>query len=164
MPRSRSLSLIALSLVVLFTTALAAQEAPGPPPGTEKLVTQLMNAPGTLIGAGRNTHPAGPFKLVTYRVDLLALAQPITITLNGKSVTVDKAWRLTITGGPFAPRAIPAVISIDGTPAGVALESADESALRFVTFDPAALHNGARVTVSYGELRSDLPETLNVSR
>jgi hypothetical protein len=158
MDRSR-IALVALCLIVVFGVTLSAQEPPA-----AALVAQLMKAPGTLLGAGHNTRPAGPFKLVSYRVHELALAQPVTVTVNGKTIVVDRAWRLTITGGPFAPRAIPAVIEIDGAAAGVALESADESELRLVTFDPSALRDGARVTVSYGELRSDLPEPLHVNR
>jgi hypothetical protein len=150
---------IALALVcLLISGTLLAQQ---PPPA---LVAQLMKAAGTLRGEGTNASPAGPFKLKTYRVHELALAQPITVTIDGKSITTSKAWRLTVTGGPFAVRAIPATVEVDGAPAGVALENADESELRLVTFDPGALHQGAQVTVAYGDLRSNLPETLNLNR
>lgn len=149
----RRVSLILLCLAISIGAAHAQQPA---------LVAQLMNAAGTLRGQGQNATPAGPHKLLTYRVHQLALPQPVTVTINGKSITTSTAFRLTVTGGPFAARAIPAVIEIDGVAAGAALESADQSALRFVTFDPALLHQGARVTVAYGDVRSDLPETLNL--
>jgi hypothetical protein len=150
----RRSSLILLCLAVCSGAAYAQQPA---------LITQLMNAPGTVRGQGHNTTPAGAHKLLTYRVHQLALSQPVTVNIHGKSVTTSTAYRLTVTGGPFAARAIPPVIEIDGVAAGVALESADQSALRFVTFDPALLHQGARVTVAYGDVRSDLPETLNLN-
>ena len=153
----RRVSLILLCLAIGIGAAYAQQ----PPPA---LVAQLMNAAGTLRGEGHNATPAGPHKLLTYRVHQLALPQPVTVTIDGKSVTTSTAFRLTVTGGPFVARAIPAVIEIDGIAAGVALESADQSALRLVTFDPALLHQGARVTVAYGQVRSDLPETLNLDR
>ena len=145
-------------LAVAVSGTLMAQQAP---PG---LVNQLMRAPGTLIGQGQNAKATGPFGLKTYRVDELALPQAVTVDVGGKPITTSKAWRLTITGGPFAARAIPAVIEIDGVAAGVALESVDQSALRLVTFDPGAIHEGAQVTVAYGDVRSTLPETLHVSR
>jgi hypothetical protein len=123
-----------------------------------------MKAAGTLRGEGQNVKPTGRLGLKSYRVHELALAQPITVTVNGRSITTGKAWRLTVTGLSFAARAIPATIEIDGVAAGIALESADQSELRLVTFDPDALHQGAQVSVAYGELRDALPETLNLNR
>jgi len=149
--------------VVLFClgfsmSALFAQHAP---PG---LILQLTKAAGTLRGEGQNNNPHGPLGLKSYKVHELALGQAITVTVGGKTITTDKAFRLTVSGGPFVARAIPATIEIDGAPAGIALESADQSELRLVTFDPAALHQGAEVTVAYGELRFPLPEKLNLNR
>ena len=154
----RRIAVVLFCLTLGMSGTLFGQQ---PPPA---LVAQLMKAAGTLRGEGQNTKPSGPLGLKSYRVHELALAQPITVTIDGKSITTSKAWRLTVTGGPFAACAIPATIEIDGNPAGVALESADESELRLVTFDPAALHQGAQVTVAYGDQRSNLPETVNLNR
>jgi hypothetical protein len=154
----RRIPLVFFCLLLAMSGALSAQQAP------PALVADLMKANGTLRGEGQNTKANGPLGLKSYRVHELGLAQPITVTIGGKPVTTSKAWRLTITGGPFAVRAIPASIEIDGAAAGVALESADRSELRLVTFDPAALHQGAQVAVAYGEMRFNLPETLNLNR
>ena len=154
----RGFSLVFFCLGLCLAGALLAQQ---PPPA---VVAGLMNAAGTLRGQGQNATPNGPLGLKSYLVHELALAQPVTVTIDGKSVTTSKAWRLTITGGPFPVRAVPATIEIDGVAMGVALESADRSALRVITFDPAAIHQGAKVAVAYGELRFALPETLNLNR
>jgi hypothetical protein len=154
----RRIAVVILCVVLGTGGTLLAQQAP------PALVASLMNAAGTQRGQGENTKPTGALGLKSYRAYELALAQPVTVTVNGKSITTSTAWRLNITGGPFAARAVPAIIEIDGVPAGVALESADQSELRLVTFDPAALHQGAQVTVAYGELRFPLPETLNLNR
>ena len=154
----RRISLVVFCLLLGMSGALFAQQ---PPPG---LVVQLAKANGTLRGEGRNANATARLALKSYRVHELALAQPVTVTVNGKSITTSKAWRLTITGGPFAARAVPATVEIDGVAAGIALENADLSELRLVTFDPDALHQGAQVTVAYGELRDALPETLNLNR
>src|SRR5436853_2251434 len=124
------------AVLLCFTFCVAGVLVAQQPPG--KLVVDLMKAAGTLRGEGRNATPAGALGLKSYRVHELALAQPVTVTVGGKSVTTGKAWRLTVTGGPFAVRAVPATIEIDGAPAGIALESADRAELRMVTFDPAA--------------------------
>jgi hypothetical protein len=150
------------AFLLCFTFCLAGVLVAQTPPG--KLVVDLMKAAGTLRGQGQNTKASGALGLESYRVHELALAQPVTVNVGGKPITTSKAWRLTLTGGPFAVRAVPATIEIDGVPAGIALESADRSELRMVTFDPAALHQGAQVTVAYGELRFPLPETINLNR
>ena len=142
----RRITVSFLCLALVTGSLLAQQQAP---PG---LVLQLMKAAGTLRGEGKS-----------YKVHELTLPQPVTVTIGDKTITTDKAWRLTITG-TFVARAMPAVIEIDGVAAGVALESADQKELRLVTFDPAALHQGARVAVAYGEIRTQLPETLNLNR
>lgn len=153
----RRIPLFVFCLMLSASAGLAQQ----PPPS---LVAQLMKAAGTLRGEGQNAKATARLGLKSYRVHELTLAQPITVTVNGKSITTGKAWRLTVTGGPFAARAIPATVEIDGVAAGVALESADLSELRLITFDPDALHQGAQVTVAYGDLRDALPETLNLNR
>jgi hypothetical protein len=150
------------AVLLCFTLCLAGTALAQQPPG--KLVVDLMKAAGTLRGEGQNAKAHGPLGLKSYRVHELALGQAVTVNVGGKPVTTSKAWRLTITGGPFAVRAVPAAIEIDGVAAGIALESADGSELRLVTFDPAALHQGAQVTVAYGEMRFPLPETINLNR
>ena len=150
----RRLSAVVLCLLLGLSGALYAQQ---PPPA---LVAQLMKANGTLRGEGQNGKATARLGLKSYRVHELSLPQPVTI--NGKSVS--KAWRLTITGTAFPVRAIPATVAIDGVAAGVAMETADLTELRLVTFDPDALHQGAQVTIAYGDLRDTLPETLNLNR
>lgn len=147
MDGTRRFTVLLFCLAFVLSGALVAQQAP---PG---LIVKLTKAAGTLRGEGKSL-----------KVHELALDEPITVTVNGKSITTKKAWRLTITGGPFAARATPPTIEIDGAAAGIALESPDQSELRLITFDPDALHQGAKVTIAYGDVRSQLTETLNLNR
>lgn len=149
---------VLLFLMFCVAGALVAAQPPG------KVVVDLMKAAGTLRGEGKNAKASGALGLKSYRVHELSLAEAVTVDVGGKAVSTTKAWRLTITGGPFAVRAVPATIEIDGVPAGIALESEDRSELRMVTFDTAALHQGAQVTVAYGETRFPLPESLDLNR
>jgi hypothetical protein len=80
---------------------------------------------------------------------------------------VSRAFRVTVTGGPFPIRALPAVVWIGDAAVGYGVESEDLDAITAVTFDESLLRDGATVYLSYGDKenkseRSALPEKLDL--
>lgn len=137
-------------------------------PGQEEKGTsraELMKLSGKLIGEGSNTHPIGPLKLVSYRVEELSLPRAMKVELRGRKVEVDKAWRVTLTGGPFPVRSSPAVIWIDDEILGYGAENEELTEISVITFDLSLLRDGGAISLSYGESKEDrmeLPEKLRL--
>jgi hypothetical protein len=96
----------------------------------------------------------------TYYVDEIRLPKPISVTKEGKTTSVDKVYRLTVTGEQFPVRALIPVIWIDGTAYSGAQESEDLTSLSILLFDRAALKDGATLAVGYGEEQKDMLSTL----
>jgi hypothetical protein len=130
------------------------------------LRAQLRQIPGTVVAEGSNDEPVGLYRITKYRIDELTLPAPIAAEVDGIKATIDKAWRITIVGGPFDVRNAPAVIWIDDQPVGFGQESHDLKSISTLTFDRSLIKRGAHVALSYGfdrEGRSVLPETINIS-
>ncbi|HLG13077.1 MAG TPA: hypothetical protein VJH03_00945 [Blastocatellia bacterium] len=165
----RSLSvagLIALSCCVL-ASAQRRQEGVAEIPRTVieggLSLHEIHKLPGQLLSQGRNNTPAGQLRLRTYRLEEVPLPLTIKTQVEGQMVEVARAWRLTVTGGPFTVRNAPAVISIDGVPVGIGVESPDLRRLTVITFDRALLHEGGTISVSYGsgdDSLTDVPDKL----
>jgi len=132
----------------------------------ELTVVDLLKLQGKVLAEGKNTRPVGQFNLLSYRVEELQLPRSMKVEVKGQQVQVDKAWRITVTGGPFPVRALPAVIWIDDQIAGHGVENERLTEIRAVTFDHSLLRTGATISLSYGEDKDDrvrLPEKLNLS-
>ncbi|MGH8549335.1 MAG: hypothetical protein ACRERU_12200 [Methylococcales bacterium] len=80
-------------------------------------------------------------------------------------ITTDKAWRLTVLGGPFPVRAMPALLWVGDHLLGVGRKSPDLASLTAVTFDASILTEGSAIAISYqrDEPRIVLPQTLRYS-
>ncbi len=133
----------------------------------EFTVSELLKLPGKVIGKGRNTAPQGLSKLRSYRVEEVTLPRITEVELRGERVAVTKAFRVTVTGGPFAVRALPPVVWLDDVAVGYGVESEDLTEITAVTYDESLLRDGARVYLSYGdkenkEGRAALPERLKL--
>jgi len=153
------LLLLAISISQAFTQQ--DRKSPGVP---DNVMSQLIKMQGKLISQGRNARPVGPLKLVSYRLEELTLPQSLTVEINGKAAEVNKAWRLTITGGPFSVRALPPVIWIDDVPLGTGVENERLTEISVITFDRSLLRESGAVSLSYGEnkeARMELPEKLS---
>ena len=137
-----------------------------PTPARKELSwADLQTSEGKTLAEGRNTTPVGPYQLKTYRIEELTPPQPIEVMVSGQTIQAQKAWRVTVTGGPFHLRALWYTIWIDDTLLGRAMESEDLSEISVITFDQTMLHNGAIIAVSYGtsgEDRTELPEQLSL--
>src|SRR4030095_16651199 len=68
---------------------------------SDAVLANVMKMTGKLIAQGKNNQPIGQFNLKTYRVEEISLQKSVAVELQGKLVNVDRAWRITVTGGPF---------------------------------------------------------------
>ena len=112
---------------------------------------QIVKLPGRLLAETKSTNAAGNPRLTGYRVEEVTLPRAVTAEVRGQQVAVNRAWRITITGGPFPVRAMPAVIWIDDQVVGFGIENEDLSQITAVTFDDSLLTDGGVVSLSYGE-------------
>ena len=117
----------------------------------ETPVRDLLKLPGKLVSEMKSARPSGDLKLTGYRVEELQLPRNLTVELKGQQVTVDKAWRVTVTGGPFPVRALPAVVWIDDEIVGNGIENETLSQITAITFDSSLVREGGVVALSFGE-------------
>ena len=125
---------------------------PAPPDAARD--ASLAAKAGTLVAQG-----------VDVRVESVPLAAPTTVEVDGASRSVSSVFRVTISAGPYLIRDMPAIVSVDGVPVGVATESVDLSSLVLFTFDEAVVTNGATIALSYGlpgQAPTDWSTTLEV--
>src|SRR5262245_29704877 len=69
---------------------------------------KLLSLPGKVVSEAKSAQPSGALKLTGYRVEEVQLPSNQTVQLHGQQTVVDKAWRVTVQGGPFPVRAMPA--------------------------------------------------------
>ena len=154
----------AAALTVLAALVVSAQVLKPSSNSTNEML-QLQRMPGRLLVQGSNREPAGELNLRSYVLEELTLQHPVRAEVNGLAVETTRAWRLSVTGGPFVVRAMPAMVWIDDKLAGFGAESADLSRVSVVFFDQALLKEGATISVSYGQndpQRVELPEKLKL--
>jgi hypothetical protein len=114
-------------------------------------VRELLSIPGKLVSEAKSSRPTTELKLTGYRVEEIKLPRQLNVELRGQQVAVDKAWRVTLQGGPFPVRAMPAVIWIDDQIAGYGIENETLSQITAITFDSSLISEGGEVSISYGE-------------
>lgn len=156
-----------LLLMLALTGATQARAQARPDDAQEPTMSDLLKMPGRVIAESDAPAAVGRFKVKNYRVEELQLPAPARVEVGGKRVEVTKAFRVTLTGGPFPVRAMPAVVWVDDTAIGFGVESEDLDAITAVTFDESVLREGATLYLSYGdkenkEGRSALPEKLKL--
>ena len=120
-------------------------------PDRELPLRELLNVPGKLVSEAKSSRPTTELKLSGYRVEEIKLPRQLNVELHGQQVAVDKAWRVTVQGGPFAVRAMPAVIWIDDQIVGNGIENETLSQITAITFDSSLIREGGVVSLSYGE-------------
>lgn len=114
-------------------------------------VRELLKLPGKVLTDTKTTGASGDLKLTGYRIEEVQLPRTLTTEVRGQQLTVNSAWRVTITGGPFPVRAMPAVIWIDDQIVGYGIENEALTEITAVTFDSSLIHEGGVVSLSYGE-------------
>jgi hypothetical protein len=166
--------LLTTSFLFLFSACASltafAQDAAAPDSDTpqEVTVTDILKLQGRVLGEGTNTRTVGHHKVRSYRVEEVTLPRMQEVKIKGETRSVGRAFRLTIKGGPFPVRAMPAVIWLDDTAIGYGIENEDLNEITVITYDEAALAEGATIYLSYGdkqnkEDRSALPEKLKLN-
>jgi hypothetical protein len=130
-------------------------------------VRELLQLPGKVVGEAKSTRPSTDLKLTGYRVEEVQLPRTATAEIRGQQVVIDKAWRVTVQGGPFPVRALPAMIWIDDQIVGIGVENETLSQITAITFDSSLIREGGVISVSYGEdkeSRRKLPQGLQLKQ
>jgi len=160
----RRIVLAVLLLIAARSAPLSgAQQPVRQSPENDIAIARMHKVAGKLLAQGKNDQPAGELKLRTYLVEEIALAGPMQVEIGGLKTEVNRGWRLTVTGGPFVVRAMPAMVFVDNVLLGFGVESADLKRISVITFDRSLLRDGAVISLSYGEndpARTELPERL----
>lgn len=160
--RRVAIAIVALPLLLATGVSTLSQRNNNP---TDKAppLRELLQLPGRLISEAKAARPSSDLKLTGYRVEEVRLPQSLTMEIRGQQVVVDKAWRVTVQGGPFAVRALPAVVWIDDQIVGNGIENETLSQITAITFDGSLIREGGMVSISYGEdkeTRRALPQGL----
>lgn len=161
------LAAASLLLMLVLNGAVQAQTQGAPDAAQEQKMHDLLKLPGRVIAESDAPRAAGRFNAKNYRVEELTLPEAVSVEVKGKRVEVSRAFRVTVTGGPFPVRALPAVVWIDDVAVGYGVESEDLDAITAVTFDDSLVREGATVYLSYGDKeekkdRTALPEKLKL--
>jgi hypothetical protein len=128
---------------------------------------ELTQLPGKLVSEAKSARPNGDLRLTGYRVEEVSLPQSLNVEIRGQQVAVNKAWRVTVQGGPFPVRALPAVVWIDDQIVGNGIENETLSQITAITFDSSVIREGGVVSISYGEdkdSRRKFPQALKLKR
>ena len=142
---------VALCLFVLMAAGSAQT-----PARTKLSLAAIQELPGEEIGRGVNQTPSTDLELHTYRVERLRLPSQVRAKIDGTKVTVNKAWRITISGNHFRVGAMPAILLIDGQPVAIGQENTDQTELSFIVLNPRFVRNGASLALTYeGDLLID---------
>lgn len=154
--RNRSAS-IAMSVLFLLLAsgALAIAQQNATSSNKELSLREIVKLPGKLLNQTKTDTPTSDLKLTGYRIEEINLPRSITSQISGQQVEVNTAWRVTVTGGPFPVRAMPAVVWIDDQVAGYGIENETLSEITAITFDRSLIHNDAVISLSYGESKAD---------
>jgi hypothetical protein len=157
---------VAIFVLPLFLiTSNVLTQNPSPTGNKEVPLNELLKLPGKVLAEAQSLRGIGNTKLTGYRIEELALPRSLTVDLHGKQVTTNKAWRVTINGGPFPVRDLPAVVWIEDDVVGYGIENSTLSQISAVTFDGSLIREGAVVSLSYGEdkeARVKLPQRVQL--
>jgi len=165
MNRHLTISFVVLLLLLAAGPRVFAQGNPNAV--SNKEMRDLLKAPGKLVSEAKSDRATGELKLTGYRVEEIQLPRSMTVQVKGQQAVVNKAWRVTVNGGPFPVRALPAVVWIDDQIAGHGVENETLSQITAITFDGSLIHDGGVVSISYGEdklTRQSVPEPLQLKR
>ena len=165
--RCIAIAIVVLPLLLAIDSRVWSQRTANPAANKELSLTELMKLPGKIVSEAKFTQPSGDLKLTGYRVEEVQLPRNITVEQEGQQVVVDKAWRVTVHGGRFPVRALPAVIWIDDQIVGNGIENETLSQITAVTFDGSLIREGGVVSLSYGEDKEGqvrLPQGLQLRR
>jgi hypothetical protein len=138
-------------LILVYSLSLTGSSAPAQQSQNKEVpLNELLKLPGKLLAQGTNQAMGNP-KVAGYRIEELQLPRSINVEVRGQQLSVDRAWRITLDGGPFPVRSLPAVIWLDDQVAAYGIENEALSQISAITFDDSLIREGAVVSLSYGE-------------
>ena len=153
MNRCVTIAILCLPLLLVSSPNVFAQRTAEPAVNKQVPLRELLELPGKTVSEAKAAQPISELKLTGYRVEEVRLPRNLTVQLHGQEVVVDKAWRVTVNGGPFPVRALPAVIWIDDQIVGYGIENEMLSQITAITFDSSLIREGGVVSLSYGEFK-----------
>ncbi len=165
MNRGLAISIVVLPLLLAAGPRVFTQGNPNAV--SNKEMRELFKAPGKVVSEAKSARATGDLKLTGYRVEEIQLPRSMSVQIKGQQSVVNKAWRVTVNGGPFPVRAMPAVVWIDDQIVGNGVENETLSRITAITFDGSLIHDGGVVSISYGEdkeTRQSVPERLQLKR
>jgi hypothetical protein len=165
--RRVAIAIVALPLLLASGLTVLSQRNTNPAANKELPLRELLQLPGKLISETKSARPNGDLRLTGVRVEEVVLPQNLNVEIRGQQVAVDRAWRVTVQGGPFPVRALPAVVWIDDEIVGTSIENETLSQLTAITFDSSLIREGGVVSISYGEdkeSRRKFPQALQLKR
>src|SRR5215203_1597844 len=150
---NRCVPMAMVILPLLFASGSGAFSQQNTNPASDKgvPVRELLKLPGKVVSEAKSARPTSELRLTGYRVEEVVLPRNVTVELRGQQVVVNKAWRVTVNGGPFPVRALPAVIWVDDQIVGYGIENEALSQITAITFDSSLISEGGVVSLSYGE-------------
>lgn len=125
----------------------------------------LLGITGKIVAIGKNTATKGSFKLKSYRIEEITLTPASQVTINGQTRLVSKAWKVSVTGGPFIARDARAMIWANDQLLGYASESEQLDAISVITLDPVLLNQAQTLSLAYDAAITDrqvVPEKLDI--
>lgn len=149
--RRVAIAIVALPLLLASGISTLSQRNNNQNSDKQPPMRELLQLPGKLISETKAARPSSDLKLTGYRVEEVLLPQNLTVEVRGQQSVVDKAWRVTVQGGPFPVRALPAVVWIDDQIVGNGIENETLSQVTAITFDSSLIREGGVVSISYGE-------------
>jgi hypothetical protein len=147
--RGVAIAILVLPLLLTGGTRVFAQTNPNAVSNRE--MRDLLKRPGKLVSEAKSARPNGDLKLTGFRVEEIQLPRSMSVQVQGQQAVVNKAWRVTINGGPFPVRALPAVIWIDDQIVGNGVENETLTQITAITFDGSLIREGGVVSISYGD-------------
>jgi hypothetical protein len=161
---NRPLAIAFVLFPLLLAGSLGNAQQNASPAKKELPLHEIIKLPGKVLAEAKTAGPIGNYKLTGYRVEEVALSQSVATEVRGQQVNVNKAWRVTVTGGPFPVRAMPAMVWIDDQLAGYGIENETLSQITAITFDESLIHDGGIVSLSYGGERTPISQKLKLQR
>jgi hypothetical protein len=164
---NRRVAIVTLVLPLLLACGPRVLAQQNPKAASNKEMRALLKVPGRLVSEAKSNRPSGDLKLTGYRVEEIQLPRSMTVQIQDRQAVVNKAWRVTVNGGPFPVRALPAVVWIDDQIAGTGIENETLSQITVIIFDASLIREGAVISISYGdnkESRERVPQRLQLTR
>jgi hypothetical protein len=149
--RVQGTTVLVVFLLLILAGSAVTQQDPTTQSNKDLPVNELLKLRGKVVAEGTASRVLGNSNIAGYRVEELQLPRTLNVELQGRPTSVDRAWRITINGGPFPVRDLPAVIWIDDQIAGYGIENETLSQITAITFDSSLIREGALISLSYGD-------------